>query len=712
MSIPARYQRMQKIDKSPQQAIDICRDLYACCNDDKDRKLALESAKSLCLLSMQTPVVRVGFVARFRHRPNGVPQLFLQHLSDDEKALLSDLEKLVIIDILHEKKEQNIESLRQMLLAIANDARVVVVKLALQLTAMRHLSFFDESKQQQLALQTRDIFAPLANRLGIAKFKWELEDLALKKLKPAIYQLIASSLAEQRREREVYVNQVVNTLRYAIENEGIANPEIYGRAKHINSIFNKMKKKNKRLEEIYDLLAIRIEVETLKDCYSALGVVHAMWNHIPSEFDDYIANPKPNGYQSLHTAIVGPQKRTIEIQIRTRQMHAYAELGVAAHWRYKENPGAKTSTFDKQIQWLRALLNESDEAIIDEFAAQITEDRVYAITPQGKVIDLPNGSTPLDFAYYIHTDLGHRTRGARINGNLVPITYHLKTGDTVEILTHRNLQPSRDWLNPNPHAGYLKSSKARAKVRHFFKRLERNKAINEGEALLNNTLNNKHIHPSHKHLQQIAEKINCNSVEDLYAALGFGDISIVSINRHLENLIDDKDIDLSDIAARLARIPIKPSRRKKGNVTIEDIDDLLISMASCCNPVAPEKITGFITRTKGVRIHRSNCANLQALKKSQPDKIIAVNWALGEMGFATTIQINAIDRAGLIREAAQAVINEGATIQKANAGRNNDANLYMQLQITVRDTQHLDQVLNKTRQVKNVQTAFRVESTI
>lgn len=684
-----------------------CKDLFDCYDDDNARELALEVAESLCALSMRAPVVRVGFIGRLRYQPGGVPETTITRLNEAEQALLNDLESIGLIDILHENKQQHIERLRQMLLAMANDVRVVVIKLALQLVAMRHLSGYDDKKRHQLALQTRDIFAPLANRLGIAKLKWELEDLALRELEPTTYRLIASLLSEQRRERLAYVESVVETLKTTIEMEGINTPKVYGRAKHINSIFNKMKKKHKRLEEIYDLLAVRIQVDDLKDCYTALGIVHAMWKHIPSEFDDYIANPKPNGYQSLHTAVVGPEDKIIEIQIRTHEMHDYAELGVAAHWRYKENTTGKVTAFEKQINWLRALLNEDDEAIADEFTAEITEDRVYAITPQGQVIDLPNGSTPLDFAYYIHTDLGHRTRGARANGQLVPITYHIKTGDTIEVLSNKKPNPSRDWLNP--HAGYLKSSKARSKVRHFFKLLERDHAIEAGEELLNKQLgHNEKL--SDADLQKTVKHFNFRGASDLFAAIGFGDIGVVSVSNYIHDIREKKTADLHDISTRLARIPIRKPPKKGGSVIIEGIDDLLISMASCCGPVPPEPIIGFITKTKGVRIHRANCPNVIALAEKEPDKIMPVNWAIGQAGVTATIHIQGTDRVGLVRDIAQALANEGITVQKANFGRDEEGNFNMQLNITIHDTEHLQRCLTKLNHVKQVQSAVRVET--
>lgn len=687
----------------------LCKHLLDHYPDEVSRAMGLETAVVLSDLGMRDTVIRVGAIGRLRRMAGGLNKEVFEQLTPVEQTLLNDLDKISIIDELHENPQQNIERLRQMLLAIVQDVRVVVIKLALQLVAMRHLAVYSEKKRKQLALQTRDIQAPLANRLGIAKLKWELEDLALRELEPTTYRLIATSLVEQRKERECYVAEVVKTLSDTLLAEGIKSPVVYGRAKHINSIFNKMKKKNKRLEEIYDLLAIRVQVDTLKECYTALGIAHAMWKHIPSEFDDYIANPKPNGYQSLHTAVIGPEGKTIEIQIRTNEMHEYAELGVAAHWRYKENnTGQYVTAFDKQINWLRALLNESDEALADEFAAEITEDRVYAITPQGQVLDLPSGSTPLDFAYHIHTDIGHRTKGARVNGNLVPITHIIETGNTVEILTGKKANPSRDWLNP--HLGYLKSSKARAKVRHFFKQLERDKAIQEGEELLEKQAKKAKFKLKNKYLKKAADKFNVRTVEDLYAGIGFGDIGIVSVVNFIDNIREKRKV-FDDIQTRLSRIPIRSSKRKKSHVIIEGIDDLLISIASCCNPVAPEAITGFISTTKGVRIHKDSCPNVLALAENEPDKILPVNWAVGDAGFSATIHIQGIDRVGLIRDISQALVNEGVTIQKANFSRDDDFNVSMQLQITVRDAEHLLYSLKKIKKIKSVQSATRMSST-
>ena len=686
----------------------ICENLLDCYPTNESRALGLETAEILCNLSMSNSVVRCGFVGRLRNLEDGLNEDVLKFLNTEEKVLIRDLDKIGFIDTLHTKQSQNTERLRQMLLAMANDVRVIVIKLALQLVAMRHLSLYHHKKRHSLALQTRDIQAPLANRLGIAKLKWELEDLALRELEPTTYHLIASSLVEQRKERENFVNNVVDNLQKAIASEGIKNTKVYGRAKHINSIFNKMKKKNKRLEEIYDLLAIRVQADSLKDCYTVLGIVHALWKHIPSEFDDYIANPKPNGYQSLHTAVVGPEKKTLEIQIRTNEMHDYAELGIAAHWRYKENSAVEFTSFEKQINWLRTLINEPDEAIADEFTAEIKEDRIYVVTPQGKVMDLPAGSTSLDFAYHIHTDLGHQTNGARVNGHLVPITQTLHTGNTIEILTHKTGKPSRDWLNPS--AGYLKSPRAIAKVRHFFKQLERGKAIEEGQLLLEKTLKKLKISLKIKYLKQASEKFNLKNTENLYAAIGFGDVGLVSVSNYIEEISDDKNEDLNDIATRLARIPIKPIPKTHSNVIIEGIDDLLISMASCCTPIPPEDITGYITKTKGIRIHRSNCHNLMTMRDHEPEKIMDIKWSDRNSNISTVILLQAHDRSGLIRDIVQVISNEGISIQKASLGRDDEQNISLQLQISIKDTQHINQVISKISNIKNIRSAIRVMS--
>ncbi|PIE45487.1 MAG: GTP pyrophosphokinase [Gammaproteobacteria bacterium] len=686
---------------------EICADLAACYPNAGTRAIGLEVAEILRQLSMPANVIRVGFVSR-RYNAASIPPTIMENLNDEEQALLDDLKKISMIDELHENPQQNIERLRQMLLAMANDIRVIVIKLALQLIDMRYLSSYAPAKRRQLALQTRDIQAPLANRLGIAKLKWELEDLALRELEPTTYRLIATSLVEQRKERESYVNQVVTDLTEAIIADGIDKPRVYGRAKHINSIFNKMKKKNKSLEEIYDLLAIRVQVETLKDCYAVLGIVHAMWQHIPTEFDDYIANPKPNGYQSLHTAVIGPEGKTIEIQIRTNEMHDYAELGVAAHWRYKEGSTGKVTAFERQINWLRSLLNEPDDTIAEEFTTEITEDRVYVITPQGKVIDLPNGATPLDFAYRIHTDLGHRTKGAKINGQLAPITHVLKTGETVEILAGKKNQPSRDWLNP--HAGYLKSSRAKAKVKHFFKQLERDKAITEGEGIIEKQLAKLGIPAKSKYLKRAAKKFNYRDISELHAAIGFGDIGLVSVINYIESISAKKYEDLNNIPARLARIPIRHNKKKKNSVMIEGIDDLLISIASCCTPVAPEPITGYITKTKGISIHHRDCPNIQALGEKHPDNILDIAWSHEQTEFSTTLHIQAQDRIGLIKDISHAITNEQASIQKADFSRDDDMHVSMHLQVTVKDTDHLAGVLKKIRKVKKVQSVTRTMS--
>lgn len=653
-------------------------DIYS---ESADHERAMQVANVLIDMGMKDSVVQAGYLSRAYLQSSYDFTANKGNFSDEVLGILSDLQSLAIIDELHEKKQRDIEKLRMMLLAMVKDIRVVMVKLALQLVSMRHIDSFVEAEQVQLALQTKDIFAPLANRLGIAKIKWELEDLSLRKLEPITYRLIASSLAEQRYQREDYVKSVVAKLNESLIAEGIEGAKIYGRAKHINSIYTKMKRKNKRLEEIYDLIALRVQVKNLTACYTVLGIVHTLWKHIPSEFDDYIANPKPNGYQSLHTAVVEPEDKTIEIQIRTDEMHEFAELGVAAHWRYKEQ-SQKASAFDQQINWLRHLLDEHDDTLAEEFETEIGEDRVYVITPQGQVVDLPQGATPLDFAYLIHTDLGHRCRGAMINGKLVPITYRLKTGEHVEILTTAKIQPSRDWLNTN--LGYLKTPRARAKVRHFFKQLERDKAVSEGKETLDQSLQKVDIKIDDKKLGQVVERFNFKSADDLYASIGFGDTNVSAVVHFLEDIsIDRSQQSFDDIKTRLARLPIRNKKSAKGNVIISGVSDLLTSMASCCNPIAPDKIGGYITKTKGVSIHRKSCKNYLALIAAEPDKAIDVYWSESHQGFTTTINIHALDRVGLLRDISQVLHNEHVVIYSANLGRDEDLIATIQMQILV-----------------------------
>ncbi|MFP5505677.1 MAG: RelA/SpoT family protein, partial [Gammaproteobacteria bacterium] len=489
------------------------------------------------------------------------------------------------------RREQDAESLRKLLLAMVEDVRVVLIKLADRLHNMRTLKYLDPERQRKIARETLDIYAPLANRLGIWQLKWELEDLSLRYLDPDAYREIARHLDERRVDRERFIDRVVRQIRRELETVGV-KAEVTGRPKHIYSIWKKMRRKNLPFSQIFDVRAVRIIVERDADCYAALGVVHSLWHHIPKEFDDYIANPKENDYRSLHTAVVGPGGQTLEVQIRSRAMHEHAELGIAAHWRYKEG-GRFDSSVEQKVAWLRQLLEWKDEEasaldFVDRFKSESGEERVYVLTPQGRVVDLPAGATPLDFAYHIHTDLGHRCRGAKVNGRIVPLNYELRNGEQVEVLAARQGTPSRDWLNT--HLGFLKSSRARAKVRHWFREQDRDKNIAAGRVTLDRELNRLGV--ANTNWEQLAERLHYPNVDDMLAALGNGDLGSAQLAGAVNELMAPPPG-----AAVVARAP-RAGGAEPG-LRIEGVGNLLTQIAKCCRPVPQDPIVGYITRGRG-----------------------------------------------------------------------------------------------------------------
>ncbi|MDR2195143.1 MAG: bifunctional (p)ppGpp synthetase/guanosine-3',5'-bis(diphosphate) 3'-pyrophosphohydrolase [Gallionellaceae bacterium] len=518
-----------------------------------------------------------------------------------------------------EEAAQQIESLRKMLLAMVEDIRVVLIKLAERTQTMRNLSRADEATQRRIARETLGIFAPLANRLGVWQLKWELEDLSVRYLEPALYKRVAGLLDERRVDRERYIEEVVEILRKALARAGVA-AEVNGRPKHIYSIIAKMKRKQLAFSDLYDVRAVRILTENIEQCYAALSVVHELWPPITSEFDDYIAHPKSNGYRSLHTAVTGLRGLPVEVQIRTRQMHHDSELGVAAHWRYKENRRAETGV-DEKITWLRQILAWKSELTDGEMQAQfrnrLLQDRVYALTPQGKVIDLPEGSTPVDFAYTLHTDLGHRTRGAKIDGNIVPLNTKLQTGQRVEILTVKQGAPSRDWLSPQQ--GYLKSPRARAKVRQWFKAQNLDVSITQGRDLLDRELHRLGVTGVNQ--EKLAQRLRFNKLDDLLAALGRNEIT----SRRLA-LAMQQEMPTRVIVPRPAPKRTGATRAASGSVLIEGVDNLTVRMAKCCKPEAPEEIVGYVTRS-GITVHRQECAFVQRVPEERRDRLLEAGWA-------------------------------------------------------------------------------------
>ena len=513
------------------------------------------------------------------------------------------------------------ESLRKMLLAMAEDVGVVLIKLADRLHNMRTLDSLPKDKQQRIARETMDIFAPLANRLGIWQMKWELEDLSFRYLEPEAYRQIAGMLAERRIDREHYIERFVQTLSAELKQAGI-DAEISGRPKHIYGIWRKMQSKGKDFQQIFDVRAVRVQVASVRDCYAALGIVHTLFTHIPGEFDDYIATPKENNYRSIHTAVIGPDGKTTEVQIRTHDMHQQSELGVAAHWRYKE--GAKQDTgFDRKITWLRQLLEWKDEVaeasdFVDQFKSEVFSERVYVFTPKGNIVDLPQGATPLDFAYDIHTEVGHRCRGAKVNGHIVPLTYALKTGEQVEVLTVKAGGPSRDWVSP--HLGYLHTSKARSRVQQWFKQQNYDSSVSAGRAGLEREFHRLGF--TDVNHEKLSQRFGFSKVEDFLAAIGRGEIKSGQIMSAAQEMVEPKTkVAPPLVPARAHAQPGKPT-----GVTIQGVGNLLTRMGRCCNPLPGDAIVGFITRGQGITIHRRDCPNALRHHAENDERIIEVSW--------------------------------------------------------------------------------------
>jgi GTP pyrophosphokinase len=545
------------------------------------------------------------------------------------------------------------ETLRKMLLAIVADVRLVLVRLADQLNRLQRVRDGSPELRERVAIETREIFAPLANRLGIWHFKWQMEDLAFRYLEPQTYRGIAQYLKQTREDREARIAEVLRVLREELVKAGISG-EIEGRPKHIYSIWRKMRRKQVGIEQVFDISAVRILVETVPECYAVLGQVHSLWPYIAGEFDDYIANPKGNFYRSLHTAVMGPGNEPLEIQIRTREMHEHAELGVAAHWRYKEG-GRGDPAFEQKINWLRQLLTpgedaEADRDLLDQLRTEIFEDRVYAFTPAGDVVDLPAGATPLDFAYQVHTSIGHHCRGARVNGRMVQLTQPLRNGDKVEILTAKNAHPSRDWLLPQ--AGYLVSPRSRSKVRSWFRLQDQDQNRRSGKQALEKELARVGLEVD---LDAVARRFGLGGQEQLWLAIGAGDLTMPSVIGACERECPPPPPRVTEEVQVKARRP----QYTEAAVSISGVGDLMTNFARCCRPLPPEPIAGYITQGRGVSIHRANCKNLLRLQADHPERLMAVDWGGREQAsYPVEIEVQAWDRTGLIRDISALLADE------------------------------------------------------
>ncbi|MGB5706762.1 MAG: bifunctional (p)ppGpp synthetase/guanosine-3',5'-bis(diphosphate) 3'-pyrophosphohydrolase [Arenicellales bacterium] len=601
----------------------------------------------------------------------------------------------------HVDSETNEDNLRKMLITMVDDVRVVLIKLADQLRLLRGARDKSREYQNHLSQLTLDLFAPLANRLGIWQLKWEMEDFALRYSDPEVYRQLAAQLDEKREAREQYIQSLIDALRSSLNDMGISS-EIYGRPKHIYSIWKKMRQKGLSFENLWDIRAVRIVVESVAECYSVLGVVHTLWRHLPGEFDDYIATPKANGYRSIHTVVIGPEDKSVEVQIRTREMHEENELGIAAHWRYKERRHEEES-IDSKVLWLRQLLEWKQElsdtdSLAEAFRERVENRRVYVFTPKGTVIDLPEGATPIDFAYAIHTEVGHSTRGARVNGKMVPLGYHLKTGDQVQIQTVKSAAPSRDWLRPDLE--YIRTQRARTRIQQWFKHKDYDHNLAEGRSMLERELGRLGLEDLG--YDRVAEHTPFARTEDLLAALGAGDYklsrALLPFKRELERRTEPV------IEERRS----KPAARSNA-LRVNGVGNLLTTMARCCQPVPGDHIVGYITAGRGVTIHNQRCRNIQDLPKNSQNRLIEVEWG-GDAAAAYPVEVllSAYHRSGILHDITQVLKDSKIDLLKVNMETDSENIARVTLRLEVSGIKTLSRALGQLSKIQNVLDVKRV----
>lgn len=608
-----------------------------------------------------------------------------------------------------------IDTIRRMLLAMVRDFRCVIIKIAERIAFLREENNFISLPEKELvAKECRNIYAPLANRLGIGQLKWELEDYCFRYLDDANYHKIAKLLRERRLDREQYIQDFVSRLKYRFTKELQGSFKIYGRPKHIYSIWRKMEKKHLNFDQLYDIRAVRIIVDQLEDCYTALGIVHSHYKHIASEFDDYIAHPKPNGYQSIHTVVLGEGEKPIEVQIRTQQMHDDAELGVAAHWKYKEGEAGGRHGYEEKITWLRQLLEWQHELsdsgeIVEETRSKIFDDRIYVFTPNGDVIDLPTGSTPLDFAYTIHSEVGHRCIGAKVAGRIVPFTYKLKMGEQIEVITQKNPNPSRDWLNPN--TGFVTIPRVRNKIQAWFKRLDREKHIPIGRELLENEMEKHHF--TLKDIETYAlPRYNLKQLDDLYAGLGSGFLKVTQVSNYILGKVNKPTAEQLDQAILEHVESRNPSQKpkKSGQIVVEGIGNLMHHISRCCQPIPGDHILGYITQGRGISVHRDDCPQILHLQTQHPERVVDAIW--GEsytQSFNLAIRIVANDRTGLLRDITTALANEKVSVLGVSS--RSDVKKHtatMDIEVELSNVELLSKILNSLKQIPDIVEARRL----
>jgi len=650
---------------------------------------ALGLAASLASIGLDAPGRAAGVLFAAPKHLGGVDAL-RERFGEEIAGLAAGVEKLYQLRVATRgnPNEQN-EVLRKMVLGMVEDVRVVLIRLASRTQTLRFFSKNASPERVSYARETLDIYSPLANRLGVWQLKWELEDLSFRYLEPEVYKRIAQMLDERRVERQQYIARTVATLARELEETGV-KAEITGRPKHIYSIWNKMRSKSLDFSEVYDVRAARIIVPSVKDCYTALGVVHNLWQPIPKEFDDYISRPKGNLYQSLHTAVVGPAGRTLEVQIRTEEMHRQAEFGVAAHWRYKEpgKPSRREGAFEQKIAWLRELLAWRDEIADWRKSAKTIDDSVYVLTPQGKVIDLPAGSTPLDFAYALHTDLGHRCRGARVDGHIVTLDTPLASGSRVEIVAAKSGGPSRDWLSTE--RAFVKSARARQKIRQWFNAKAMADTIAAGRAAVGKELRREGA--TQASLEGLASRLGFGKPDDLFAAVARDEINL----RQLQTALRGEPAPSKEEIVKRSK-----GKTSQAGVLIVGMDRLLTQLARCCKPVPPDPIRGFVTRGRGVSVHREDCPSLKRLAESQPERLIETDWGKGEGSYTLDMTVTAADRRGLLRDIGDALARERINVTAVRT-QSRDELAFMRFTFDVADLGQLKRAFAVVRSLKGV----------
>ena len=699
--------------------------LYAKVNDLFDASTpcqtkSLEMVEILSALNLDTDSLCAAFICPL-YEYNCISLEYIEeNFSKKIYLLCKGVSQMEAIKALNQSQSSRVsanqvDNVRRMLLAMVEDVRAVVIKLAERLCHLRLVKNSDEETRVLAAKETSNIYAPLANRLGIGQLKWELEDLSFRYLHPKVYKSIAKQLDEKRLDREQYMTDFVANIAEQLKSSGIKGC-VYGRPKHIYSIWKKMQQKSLDFEQLFDVRAVRIVVDELQGCYGALGLVHTSWNHLSKEFDDYVATPKSNGYQSIHTVVIGPEGKTIEIQIRTQQMDDDAELGVAAHWRYKEgNASGKTSGFDEKVSWLRKILQWQDDVsesgeLLDELRSQVFEDRIYVFTPSGDVVDLPSGSTPLDFAYYIHSNVGHSCIGAKVFGRIVPFTHILRTGDKVEILRSKTLNPSRDWLNPS--LKYLHTSRARAKVQHFFRLLDRDKNLAAGKEMLETALGKLQLSLAKVDLSVATERFNLTTNDDLFAAIGSGNTRLLQVVHCLQQQDEKSKPEVEIDPQSLIRQPQQTDTQTgdSNGITVSGVGNLLTHMAKCCQPVPGDEILGFITQGRGISVHRVDCDQLANSLNQQPEREVEVQWG-GSNNKSYQVSINIIggDRQGLLRDISTIISNERVSIIGIESNTDNaKQSMSMTIKVEIANNEALTRLLAKLKQLDDVTEVKRL----